>query len=138
MPIRSGLLALAVLFAAGCGAGPTTFGSAQQAYDAGVQEVEEGDHRRAIEHFRAALDFGRTSELADDAQLALARAYAADVCDNLSQLDKKQKAAMLEVAKLIVKAKDDSSKRETEVEMAEMTETRVSLFLRISFDNQFS
>jgi outer membrane protein assembly factor BamD len=78
MPIRSGLLALAVFVAAGCGAGPTTFGTAQEAYDAGVAEMEDGDYARAIEHFRAALDFGRTSELADDAQLNLARSYAGD------------------------------------------------------------
>jgi len=78
MPFRSGLLALVVLVLAGCGGGPTTFGSAQEAYDRGVAAYDRGDNRRAIESLRAALDFGRTSELADDAQLTLARAYAAD------------------------------------------------------------
>lgn len=78
MPLRSGLLALAAVFAVGCGGGPTTFGSAQEAYDRGLAEAERGRHDLAIEYLRASLDFGRTSELADDAQLALARAYAAD------------------------------------------------------------
>ena len=77
MPIRTGLLALVVL-ASGCGGGPRTFSSAQEAYDQGVAQAARGRHAQAIESFRAALDFGRTSELADDAQLALARAYAAD------------------------------------------------------------
>lgn len=78
MPFRSGLLALAVFALAGCGGGPTTFGSAQEAYDRGLAEYEDGDYAQAIEYLRAALDFGRTSELADDAQLTLARAYAGD------------------------------------------------------------
>ena len=78
MPLRSGLCALAVLFVVGCGGGPVTFGSAQQAYEQGVEQAERGRYALAIESFRAALDFGRTSALADDAQLALARAYAAD------------------------------------------------------------
>ena len=78
MTFRSGLLALVVVAVSGCGAGPTTFGTAQEAYDSGVAAVSEGKHALAAERFRAALDFGRTSELADDAQLALARAYAAD------------------------------------------------------------
>ena len=77
MTLRPGLLALAVLIA-GCGGGPTTFSTAQEAYDRGVAEAERGRHGTAIEYLRAALDFGRTGELADDAQLALARAYAAD------------------------------------------------------------
>ena len=77
MSLRSGLLALVVL-ASGCGGGPTAFGSAQEAYDRGLEQASRGKHALAIESFRAALDFGRTSALADDAQLALARAYAAD------------------------------------------------------------
>ena len=77
MTSRLGLAALLVLIA-GCGGGPTTFGSAQEAYDRGVAEAERERYGRAIEYLRAALDFGRTGELADDAQLALARAYAAD------------------------------------------------------------
>lgn len=78
MPLRSGLLALVVVALGGCGGGPTTFGSAQEAYDRGAEAAERGKHALAAEYLRAALDFGRTGELADDAQLALARAYAAD------------------------------------------------------------
>ncbi len=77
MPLRFGLLVLA-LFAVGCGGGPKTFGSAQEAYDQGIAAYDRGRHDLAVEYLRASLDFGRTSELADDAQLALARAYAAD------------------------------------------------------------
>ena len=77
MPIRTGLAALVVLVS-GCSGGPATFSTAQAAYDRGVSQAANDRHARAIESFRAALDFGRTSDLADDAQLALARAYAAD------------------------------------------------------------
>ena len=63
---------------AGCGSGMTTPGSAQEAYDRGVEAFERGNNTRAIEHFRTALDFGRTSPLAADAQLYLARAYSQD------------------------------------------------------------
>ena len=77
MSLRFGFLALA-LVAAGCGSGPRTFGSAQEAYDQGVEAYDRGRHDLAVEYLRASLDFGRTSALAADAQLALARAYAAD------------------------------------------------------------
>ncbi len=77
MPLRSGLL-LAFVVLAGCSGGPETFSSAQAAYDRGVEAFERERYDRAIEYLRAALDFGRTSELADDAQLYLARAYAGD------------------------------------------------------------
>ena len=77
MPLRSGLLVLALVLA-GCGGGPPTFSSAQAAYDQGAAEFERGRYDRAVEYLRTALDFGRTSELADDAQLMLARAYAGD------------------------------------------------------------
>ena len=78
MPIRLGLLALVALTVAACGGGPPTFSTAQEAYDRGMAELDRGKYALAIEHLRASLDFGRTGELADDAQLALARAYAAD------------------------------------------------------------
>ena len=76
MPLRLGFLVVLAFLAVGCGAGPETFSSAQQAYERGVEAFERERYDRAIEFFRAALDFGRTSELADDAQLYLARSYA--------------------------------------------------------------
>ncbi|WP_094546092.1 outer membrane protein assembly factor BamD [Rubricoccus marinus] len=63
---------------AGCGNGVVTPGSAQEAYDRGVEAYDRGKYTRAIEHLRTALDFGRTSPLAADAQLTLARAYKGD------------------------------------------------------------
>ena len=79
MPVRPGLLVLVVSLLAGCGSsGPPTFGSAQEAYDRAAAEYERERYDRAVEYLRAALDFGRTGELADDAQLLLARAYAKD------------------------------------------------------------
>jgi outer membrane protein assembly factor BamD len=60
----------------GCSGSGSVAGTAQEAYDRGVEAFDAGKHIRAIEHFRTALDFGRTSELADDAQLYLARSYA--------------------------------------------------------------
>ncbi len=62
----------------GCGNGSVTPGSAQEAFDRGMEAYERGKHSRAIEHLRTALDFGRTSPLAADAQLTLARAYNGD------------------------------------------------------------
>jgi outer membrane protein assembly factor BamD len=79
MPLRLGLLVFVLVLAGGCGSsGPVTFGSAQEAYSRATAEYEEGDYERAIEYLRSTLDFGRTGELADDAQLLLARAYARD------------------------------------------------------------
>lgn len=78
MSLRLGLSVLVVALLAGCGSGPVTFGSAQEAYDRGAAEFERGRYDRAVEYLRTALDFGRTSALADDAQLLLAQAYAED------------------------------------------------------------
>ncbi|GAB5534022.1 MAG: outer membrane protein assembly factor BamD [Rubricoccaceae bacterium] len=61
---------------AACGGSSNTVSSGQEAYDRGVDAFERGKHARAVDHFRTALDFGRTSEFADDAQLYLARSYA--------------------------------------------------------------
>ena len=66
---------LAVSLAA-CGGSSNTVSSGQEAYDRGVEAFERGKFSRAVDHFRTALDFGRTSEFADDAQLYLARSYA--------------------------------------------------------------
>ena len=71
------LVAVSAL-SAGCGSGTVAPNSAQEAYDRGVAAFEREKYTRAIEHFRTALDFGRTSPLAADAQLYLARAYAED------------------------------------------------------------
>ena len=78
MPVRLGLLVLLGALVAGCGSGPPTFASAQEAYTRGVEAFEAGKHGRAVEYLRTSLDFGRTSEIADDAQFLLAQAYAAD------------------------------------------------------------
>ena len=69
------LSCLAVSLAA-CGGSSPTVSSGQEAYDRGVEAFERGKHARAVDHFRTALDFGRTSDFADDAQLYLARSYA--------------------------------------------------------------
>ena len=70
--------ALLLALASGCGSGATAPGSAQEAYDRGLEAFERGRYARAIPHLQTALDFGRTSPLAADAQLTLARAYAGD------------------------------------------------------------
>lgn len=61
---------------AACGGSSNTVSSGREAFDRGVETFERGKHARAAEHFRTALDFGRTSDFADDAQLYLARSYA--------------------------------------------------------------
>ena len=68
----------AVLPLAACGGGAAVASSAQEAHARGMEAFQRGRHARAVEHFRQALDFGRTSEVAADAQLYLARALAAD------------------------------------------------------------
>ena len=78
MSARLGFLLVLATLLAGCGSGPPTFGSAQEAYDRGVEAFEDGKYGRAVEYLRTALDFGRTSEIADDAQFLLARSYAGD------------------------------------------------------------
>ena len=78
MSVRLSLLVVLGTLLAACGSGPPTFGSAQEAYDRGVEAFEDGKYGRAVEYLRTALDFGRTSEIADDAQFLLARSYAGD------------------------------------------------------------
>jgi outer membrane protein assembly factor BamD len=74
-----GLAALAPLGLAGCSAGgPAVAADAAEAYARGLRAMERRRYDRAIEAFRAAIDFGRATPVARDAQLALARAYAAD------------------------------------------------------------
>lgn len=66
------------VIASGCGSSNVTPSSAQEAYDRGVAAFERERWDRAIAHFRTALDFGRTSPLAADAQYYLAQSYAND------------------------------------------------------------
>ncbi len=64
---------------AGCTtASPTTATSAEEAFQRGTTAMQARRHDRAAEHFRAALDFGRATPVAREAQLALAQAYLAD------------------------------------------------------------
>ncbi|HYE95870.1 MAG TPA: outer membrane protein assembly factor BamD [Rubricoccaceae bacterium] len=74
------LLCLLVLVGgAACGPStPLTAAGPEEAYQRGMLAYEARRWDRAIEHFRAALDFGRTNEWADDAQFYLARAYYED------------------------------------------------------------
>ena len=78
MPLRALALAFAVAALSACGGSQATVSSAQEAYDRGVAALDARKHARAIELFRSALDFGRSTEIADDAQLGLARAYRGD------------------------------------------------------------
>lgn len=85
MPVRPAVrlaalaLALAVpVLGAGCGGGAAVASSGQEAYERGMEAFERRRFARAIELFRQSLDFGRTGDTADDAQLYLARAYAGD------------------------------------------------------------
>lgn len=78
MTVRALVLALAVTSLSACGGSRATVSSAQEAFDRGTVALEARKHDRAVELFRSALDFGRTTEIADDAQLGLARAYRGD------------------------------------------------------------
>ena len=64
--------------AAGCGSGNVAPASAQEAFDRGMDAYENRKYSRAIANLRMALDFGRTSPLAAEAQLTLARSYVGD------------------------------------------------------------
>jgi outer membrane protein assembly factor BamD len=76
MPFRRrGLLLLALVLAACGGSGGVVANSGQEAYDKGMLAYESRRYDRAIEFFRAALDFGRSGEWADEAQIYLAKAY---------------------------------------------------------------
>lgn len=54
------------------------YDSAEEAFNRGQALYERGKYDSAILAFQAALQFGRAGEWADDAQLALARAYVAN------------------------------------------------------------
>ena len=53
-----------------------TANSAEEAYARAQEQYERRRFDTAVELYRTTLDFGRTGELADDAQLGLARSYA--------------------------------------------------------------
>ena len=57
------------------GSGGVVAGSGQEAFDKGMVAYESRRYDRAIEFFRAALDFGRSGDWADEAQIYLAKAY---------------------------------------------------------------
>ena len=65
-----------VIFAAGCtGTGRLRYDSPQEAFEKGKTLFEDGKYERAIEYFQAVFDYGRTTDVASDAQLYLARSY---------------------------------------------------------------
>lgn len=66
-----------VVVAAGCsGSGRLNYATPEEAYQTGLSLYERGKYDRAIEYFQGVFDFGRVSDVAADAQLHLARAYA--------------------------------------------------------------
>ncbi len=79
MRVRSRLHVLILcvaVFAAGCsGTGRLRYDSPQEAFETGMQLYEDGRYDRAGEYFQGVFDYGRTSEVAADAQLYLARSY---------------------------------------------------------------
>lgn len=69
------LLLTAVVLAACSGSGRVRYDSPEQAYERGFEFYEEGRYQRAIQYFQGVFDYGRTTEVAADAQLYLARSY---------------------------------------------------------------
>lgn len=66
-----------MILATGCAStGTMRFNSADEAFNRGMALYERGRYERAAEAFQRALEFSRTGEWADDAQLYLARSYA--------------------------------------------------------------
>ena len=75
LPAAGALFAGIVL--AGCGgSGAVTADSAEEAFARAEEALARRKYDRAVELYRTALDFGRSGDTADDAQLGLARAYA--------------------------------------------------------------
>ena len=75
LPAVGALFAGAVL--AGCGgSGAVTADSAEEAFARAEEALARRKYDRAVELYRTTLDFGRSGDTADDAQLGLARAYA--------------------------------------------------------------
>ena len=69
----------ALLVLIGCaGSGRVRYDSPQEAYEKGKELYERGKYDRAVEYLQGAFDFGRAHEVAADAQLLLARSFAAN------------------------------------------------------------
>lgn len=74
--VRPLTVLLGVLVFAGCaGSGGVVANSPEEAYNRAGQYYEQGKFDRAVEWYRAVLDFGRTNEWADEAQIYIAKAY---------------------------------------------------------------
>lgn len=73
--LTAGLL-IVLLATAGCsGSGRLRYDTPQEAFEKGKSLYERGKYQRAIEYLQGVFDYGRTSEVAADAQLYLARSY---------------------------------------------------------------
>ena len=73
--ISFGVLA-AFAFILGCsGTGRLRYETPQEAFEQGKSLFEREKYQRAVDYFQAVFDFGRTSDVAADAQLYLARSY---------------------------------------------------------------
>ena len=77
--LYAALLTAVFVVGAGCsGSGGVRYDSPEEAYTNGKRYFEEGKYLKAIEFLQGSFDFGPTHEFAADAQLMLARAYAAN------------------------------------------------------------
>lgn len=73
--ILPALLTVIMLLAGCAGSGRVRYDSAQDAFDKGKAAYERGNYQRAIEYFQGVFNYGRTGQIAADAQLFLARSY---------------------------------------------------------------
>ena len=69
------LLAAIFLLSACGGTGRLRYNSPQEAFERGMELYERERYDRAAQYFQGVFDYGRTSEVAADAQLFLARSY---------------------------------------------------------------
>lgn len=72
------VLLLATVWAGCSGAGRVRYDSPQEAFGKGKVYYERGKYDQAIPYFQGVFDFGRAHQWAADAQLLLARSYAAN------------------------------------------------------------